>query len=296
MKLRSQVLLILFLFGLAPLIIEQSLNLPMVFSQLELFYHKAHLQNLRADFRDLDQHLASRHETLRLLARLPEFGGLLGRDEVSSDTQLKQRYAEWLNTLLRDRLDIVQVLFLDAAGNARFWVERDPLTQDLVQVRRLKDPPSEDFFQAGLKMQQGGVLTGSIRIDAKAGEVNPSRFMNLQLISPIMPTQALVPESADLPGPVGAVVVNIDIGGLAQAYIDTLWVHDNGDYLQYAGTTPLTSTAFEDYPGLDVIFAKGDLALWEGRNDGQIIWVPLLATERSGPLWVGRRVDSSPID
>lgn len=57
-------------------------NLPFVLDRLEFFYHKAYLQNLRADFRDLDEHLASRHEMLRLLAKLPEPGLILGEQEV----------------------------------------------------------------------------------------------------------------------------------------------------------------------------------------------------------------------
>ena len=45
------------------------------------------MQNLRADFRDLDQHLASRHEMVRLLAKLPDAALLLG--ESIADTELE---------------------------------------------------------------------------------------------------------------------------------------------------------------------------------------------------------------
>jgi hypothetical protein len=58
------------------------INLPLVLERIELFYHKAHIQNLRADFRDLDQHLASRHEMVSLLSKLPEPGVLL--DDITS--------------------------------------------------------------------------------------------------------------------------------------------------------------------------------------------------------------------
>ena len=67
MKLRTQLLLFLFLFGFAPLTAMVASSLPFVLERLQLFYHKAHLQNLRADFRDLDEYLASRHEMVRLL-------------------------------------------------------------------------------------------------------------------------------------------------------------------------------------------------------------------------------------
>ncbi|MCG7960700.1 MAG: hypothetical protein JAY69_16740, partial [Candidatus Thiodiazotropha taylori] len=68
MKLRTKILIALFLFGFAPLTAMVLTNLPFVLERLEFFYHKAYLQNLRADFRDLDEHLASRNEMLRLLA------------------------------------------------------------------------------------------------------------------------------------------------------------------------------------------------------------------------------------
>ncbi|MBP7983890.1 MAG: hypothetical protein KAY97_03430, partial [Chromatiaceae bacterium] len=70
MKLRGSILLFLLVFGLTPLLMATAINLPLVLERIALFYQKAYLQNLRADFRDLDQHLASRHEMIRLLAKL----------------------------------------------------------------------------------------------------------------------------------------------------------------------------------------------------------------------------------
>jgi hypothetical protein len=59
-KLRNLILLFLLVFALTPLILAVLINLPLVLDRTALFYQKAYLQNLRADFRDLDQHLASR--------------------------------------------------------------------------------------------------------------------------------------------------------------------------------------------------------------------------------------------
>jgi signal transduction histidine kinase len=93
----------------------------------------------------------------------------------------------------------------------------------------------------------------------------------------------------------GAVVVNVDIGGIARAYRDTYWVHADGTYLGQAATGDGRYTAFADFPGLAALFEARELALWEGPQGERVIWVPLLATEEDGPLWVGRRVDSAPI-
>ena len=65
MKLRSQVFLFLLLLGLTPLLVSVAINIPLVLDRIELFYHKAYLQKLRADFRDLDQHITRRQEIRR---------------------------------------------------------------------------------------------------------------------------------------------------------------------------------------------------------------------------------------
>jgi signal transduction histidine kinase/CheY-like chemotaxis protein len=96
--------------------------------------------------------------------------------------------------------------------------------------------------------------------------------------------------------PIGAVVINLDIGGLARVFQGLLWVHDDGRYLTEVGTDEAASTAFADFPGLDGLFKTGNLNLWKGEDGRQAIWVPLFATTDSGPLWVGRFVDSSPLD
>ncbi|MEW8470902.1 MAG: histidine kinase, partial [Candidatus Thiodiazotropha sp.] len=127
MKIRTQILILLFLFGFAPLTAMVLTNLPFVLDRLEFFYHKAYLQNLRADFRDLDEHLASRHEMLRLLAKLPEPGLILGQQETDEARgqidHARVRYTEWINQILRDHLDIFQILILDLEGKPRFWLE-----------------------------------------------------------------------------------------------------------------------------------------------------------------------------
>ena len=84
MKLRTQISLLLFMFGLVPLLVGFMINLPTIFDRIEALYHKAHLQNLRARFSDLDQHIARRNEMARLLAKMPEPGMLLDADILES--------------------------------------------------------------------------------------------------------------------------------------------------------------------------------------------------------------------
>jgi signal transduction histidine kinase/CheY-like chemotaxis protein len=257
---------------------------------MELFYHKAHLQNLRADFRDLDQHLASRHETVRLLAKLPEPGAILGDADDPEQVDLaRARYTQWINQILQDQLDIIQILFLGDAGRERFWLERDPETQQWRPTTRIPDRPPEDFVRAAARVDAGGVLVSRIRLNPRLGARDPRRLMNLYLISPI-PGQ-----SKGRAGPIGSVAISIDVGGMAEFYRNTLWVNDSGSYLEPSGFDEDRGRAFRDFPGLEDIFARGTLDLWKGPHGQQVLWVPMFLTENSGPLWVGRQVDPSPL-
>jgi signal transduction histidine kinase len=293
-KIRTQILILLFLFGFAPLTAVVLTNLPFVLERLEFFYHKAYLQNLRADFRDLDEHLASRHEMLRLLAKLPEPGLILGQQEGQEGEEqidhARVRYTEWINQILRDHLDIFQILFLDLKGNPRFWLELNGRTQQWEPTIKKPDMPSRDFFNHNILQEHGRVAVSKISLNPDASRKDPRRFMTLRMISPI-----IGPERQERVTPLGAVVINIDVGGMARAYRNTLWVTNDGAYLEERLKGSAEPRAFEDFTGLQAIFENNSLALWEGGQGRQVIWVPLFSTEGSGPLWVGRPVDPSPL-
>ena len=289
MNLRGAILLFLLLFGLTPLVMAVAINLPLVLDRVGLFYQKAYLQNLRADFRDLDQHLASRHEMIRLLAKLPEPGLILGEqgDEAQID-QARARYTGWINQILAEQQDIVQLLFLDDEAQERFWLERDAKTQEWRPTAQLPDRPPEELLGAGLRLPPGEVLVSRIRIDPDAGNRDPRQFMRLSLVSAI----ARAPQAP----PDGLVVMNIDVGGMAQFYRDTFWVTDRGRYLRPGQPWRDEALAFADFPGLEQLFAQQMPGLWRGERGAQIFWVPMFVTEDSRPLWVGRAVDPSPLD
>ncbi len=267
-------------------------SLPFVLDRLELFYHKAHLQNLRADFRDLDEHLASRHEVVRLLAKLPEPSLILGEELQTTDESMDQarvRYTRWVNQILMGHIDIIQILFLDLQGNPRFWLELNPRSQQWEPTLHNPDMPSKEFFQKAVGQEVGGVSVSKISLDPEAGLKDMRRFMTLRLISTIIGRG-----DNNRMTPIGAVVVNVDVGGMANAYRNTLWVTHDGSYLSERLAGDVEPAAFEDFDGLEQIFSEGKLSLWEDKGR-QVIWVPLFMTVDSGPLWVGRAVDPSPV-
>jgi signal transduction histidine kinase/CheY-like chemotaxis protein len=325
-KLRTLILLFLLVFGLTPLILAVLINLPLVLDRTALFYQKAYLQNLRADFRDLDQHLASRNEMIRLLTKLPEPGLILGEEGDADQTDLaRARYTGWINQILGDQRDIIQILFLGPDGDERFWLTRNPQTGRWSPSARPPEAPSPQFVEAGLSLQPGAVLVSRIRIDPGAGGADPRQLMTLSLIGAVGADAAAGPAAPGAgpagagptaPGPavagtpalavppppgggtaaraLGAVVITIDVGGLAQFYRDTLWVNANGSYLR-PGQALGEASAFADFPGLAEIFQEGKLALWRGPRGEELLWVPMFLTEDGSPLWVGRPVDPSPM-
>jgi signal transduction histidine kinase/CheY-like chemotaxis protein len=289
LKLRAYILLFLLIFGLMPLILAALINLPLVLDRTALFYQRAYLQNLRADFRDLDQHLASRHEMIRFLAKLPEPGLILGaRGESDQIDTARARYTTWINQILADQHDVIQILFVDAEGQERFWLVRDARTQEWRPTAQPPQVPNRQFLDAGLQSQPGAVMVSRIRVDALTGGDDPRQLMTLDLVSPIGGEQG-DPEP-------GVVVLTIDVGGLAQFYRNTLWVNHDGSYLRPGQPASGQPEAFETFPGLEAIFAEGKLALWKGGQGRQMLWVPMFLTEDGFPLWVGRVVDPSPLD
>lgn len=294
MKLRSQISLFLLSLGLIPLLLAFIINRPLVFDKLEQFYHKAYLEQLRSDFRDLDQHITRRQEIVRLFAKLPEPGMSLSIAEDMDEEQLdraREDYIDWSNRVLFDQLDITQIIFIGSDGEISLAMHRNIQTGQLESDAQAVDLPGVDFLTAGLKVAPGTVLTSPINLDPTAGKDTPNRFMTLSFITPLI-TASAVDGTPELQG---VVVFKLDVGGLAHFYNGIYWVQDNGEYLtDQPLKDALASTAFSDFPGLQALFRKGELGLWE--NSGQqVFWLPLFTVQGAGPLWVGRSVDKSPV-
>ena len=288
LTLRARILLILVLIGLVPLLFAVTINLPLVLEQVGLFYRHAFLQDLRADFRDLDEHLASRYETVRLLAKLPEPGAVMGTESGTEQSAIdaeRARYTEWINRILADQLDVIHISFLDEQGISRFWLERDPSTRVWNPTANRPPYPRPDLLNAIQENPRIGVLPTPVRVDPDAK--NPAWALTLQLLSPIV--------TEDSTAPIGVVAVTLDIGGLARRDPETLWVHDDGSYLTTPGMPRRTGNAFDSFRGLRERFAAGQIALWDG-GDEVVVWVPLLRTSDDRPLWVARYVDRKPLE
>jgi len=169
-------------------------------------------------------------------------------------------YVDWANQVLFDQRDITQIIFIGSDGQLSLAMSRNPQSGLLESDRRNVGMPTLDFLSAGLKVSQGTVFTSPIDLDPSARERAPNSFMTLGFITPVI-TSSLTDGSPQLRG---VVVFRLDIGGLAHFYNGIYWVQNNGEYLSDGtpGDAP-ASTAFADFPGLDALFARGKLGLWE---------------------------------
>ena len=288
MSLRMRILLFLFLFGLVPLMLAVVINLPLVLERVDLFYRHAFLQNLRADFSDLDQHLASRDASVRLLAKLPEPGALVGNGGGGDQAEIdlaRARYTQWINRILGDERDITEILFLDENGIERFWLERESGSGKWQPTTRRPRGVPPDQVALLLSGRLSNVVLSPLRIDLTADD--PARVFTLQLLSPIASATAGEP-------PIGLVAITLDIAGLVRRDAKTLWVHDDGRYLRLPDLPGREGNAFDDYPGLDRDFKASRVVLWE-KGDKRAIWVPMFRTVDGHTLWVGRPVDDEPL-
>lgn len=284
MSLRSRILLFLFIFALLPLLMAVVINLPLVLERIDSFYRQAFLQNLRADFSDLDEHLANRKASATLLAKLPEPSLLLtesGRSEVLIELD-RARYTEWINRILLAERDIVEIRFLDRDGVERFWLGRDSQTRSWFAKVEPLPPLSEPLLKSIREGAIADVQFSSLRVNPDAQDAE--HVLNLQLAAPV-----------NVEGQnTGAVVITVDISALVRRDLNTHWVLDDGSYLQLPDLPRRDTSAFADFEGLAEDFAARQLLLWE--SDGRRwIWVPMFVTENGNPIWVGREVDSDPL-
>ncbi|MEA3302290.1 MAG: ATP-binding protein [Pseudomonadota bacterium] len=284
MKLRTYILMILLLFALTPMVLLLAFGLPPVLDRLQIFYQQAHLQQLRADFRDLDQHMASRQALTGVVAKLPEPGLIVSTDSTNTQKtgETRLRYTEWINRLFGKSLDIISINFLDENGTARFWLERDKTAKLLKKTPSRPDMPGHAFLTSVLNAGPSAVLVSPIYT---IYDEHQRRLLRLYIASAIR----------DNAGKATAmVIITVDPGGLARAYRDTLWVQNDGSYLYTSKKSP-AGKAFEDFPGLEKILQRGRIGLWSDDEEHRMFWVPMFRTENNEPLWVGRIVDESPL-
>jgi signal transduction histidine kinase len=264
-----------------------------MFDRLEHFYHGAHLQKLRLDFHTLDQHITRRQEMARLLAKFPDPAlnkNAMDADSSISISQKRTTYLGWINQALFNEPDIKEVIFLDSQGEPTFWLLREQNTGIFNPASSHAELSDKVYIESGLSAAPGVVITSPITLQHTSDDFISDRFMTVRFITPVTE-----PVRSGQPKVMGAVMFVLDIGGMAKAYPGIHWVLDNGSYLETPESINSAANAFQDFPGLQLLFEKHEIVLWKHEKQ-QVFWLPFLPSENTGPLWVGRPVDPSPIN
>lgn len=281
MSLRTRILLFLFLFALVPLLMAVVINLPLVLDRVDDYSRQTYLHDLRQDFRDLDQHLASRDANVRLLARLPE-PSLFAPDSKAVQARVdleRVRYTEWVNRILGDESDIFEIRFFDRDADEHFWL----LRSNVNGAWYAPPAPLSGLPDKQLQVIRSGKLKDVAYTPVRVGdEVGAVPLLTLQMMAPIRVEGTYW----------GAVVISLDISNLVTSDTRTRWVMQDGSYLYQPATEKQAGNAFQRYPGLEALFSERKPALWE-HGDQRVIWVPMFVTESGLPLWVGRQADTS---
>ncbi len=283
MRLRTHILSFLFLFAFTPLFLAFIINLPLVLDRFEKFYHSTNLQNLRSDFRDLDQHLASRHELLTLLSELPNTLAFDSQDANSS--QPSTTSISWINRILNDQRDIVLLSYTNENNQQTYSLLRDPETNNwtFTETSPLNlQLPQNQFENPGT---YADAIVSPIFIRPEILQQDPRLFLTLNLSRPIFNQENTLQ---------GGIIMTIDVTDFAAHHQDTIWVRNDGKYL-FSKDISDHHSAFDDYAGIESKFQQAEYFLWADTTGQQTIWVPMLQTDQDQPLWVGRRVDPSPI-
>ena len=301
MRMRTQIFLFLFFFGLMPMLSVVALNLPLVQSKIEVAVRDYQIQSLSTEFIDLGQHIATRQEMVRFLAKVPDPTMLLGdrldekaavEDAAKEDSDSEKQeskhtdlgwFINWVNRMLRGGQDVIEVRFLDNEGNHKLVLTREKVGFPLAPVTGKIAKMNPIYFNTAKMLPIDLSYVGPIKVkETPAGSI-----LTMNMSSAITQTDG---EKA------GVVVIKINVAGMPQRFKNTIWVYNDGRYLRTPGMDAHTSTAFEDFPGLNGVFETVDKGVWQGKTGRQTIWIPLFPTEQSGPIWVGRQVDPSSIE
>ena len=263
MRMRTQIFLFLFFFGLMPMLSVVALNLPLVQSKIEVAVRDYQIQSLSTEFIDLGQHIATRQEMVRFLAKVPDPTMLLGdrldekaavEDAAKEDSDSEKQeskhtdlgwFINWVNRMLRGGQDVIEVRFLDNEGNHKLVLTREKVGFPLAPVTGKIAKMNPIYFNTAKMLPIDLSYVGPIKVkETPAGSI-----LTMNMSSAITQTDG---EKA------GVVVIKINVAGMPQRFKNTIWVYNDGRYLRTPGMDAHTSTAFEDFPGLNGVFETVD--------------------------------------
>mgnify|MGYP001430099270 CR=1 FL=1 len=277
-NLATLVLGFLLVFSFAPLTAFSFFALKSILPQLNAIEEHAELHFMKDELHHLETRIEHYQQMIDFVSQLPAVMEILDHGAsraggIDRETALL-RYTGVLNRAFSRNSDVahIHVLNRDAvvqfslsriAGSTKYQQNQNPvLTVDQESVRKT------------LAMQDKGFLLIPLH-ENQQGE--PHQLL-IRIFTPIRTDGETI----------GVYIADIDMGILTQLFPGMRWVLNDGCYLSEAKGN---ATAFQDFPGLEQIFASEKTAIWNIAGQ-KMAWIPFLAGQKNTiSLWAGKKID-----
>lgn len=280
MSLRSLTIVFLLIFGLTPLAVTITLNLPPVLDQATESIEREKIDQLHHKFIDLNNLLNQRREGLRVLARVPGVLDLVkdaDKAEVSP-AQVKKRLPRLLTRLFQDHEEIERIIIYNREGVPQLAMTRNNGLLASTPEPELADPDRSS--PADLSKPPGHVYLNRILTSA---EDDNGATLSLALNIAVDRKTA------------GHIRMDLNLSLFLHHFPHHLFLREDGRYLVQAGQGETEKNAFADFPGLEEILASGEPAILPLADTADMAFYPIISCPNNNSLWAGMETDTSAI-
>lgn len=292
MRIRTIILLILFLFGAIPLFLLVSYNLPTVLDQYEIAAKEKQLATLERDFLALSDLLQKRKDTLRVFSVSPgsqELVGLPGRQLPFSI--VRKRFGKMMVDWYQNDLDVFRIIMLDNKGQQQLKVERHK--DGLLKVSpdsALENNNHKLFFQDAISMKPGQIHFGDIQV--ATGTKTGGKQIAVQLV---------VPVGSSASGSGGFASIEFDLALFLADFSGHVILRGDGALVDISQNTISTQQSHDFFFRFPLLKAglelQESITVTDRSKKNTMVLMPLIQNRhKKHVLWVGQSVDTSVTD
>ncbi|MBU0942964.1 MAG: PAS domain S-box protein [Proteobacteria bacterium] len=290
MKIRSVIFLIVIVLGLFPLFIMVALNWPQTINRLEYAAESETQAQSLVEFAQLNARIRCLKKSLIRSATLPSaFAAIHDSTNIDTMSGVLKRWFE-------SDEQVQEFTLFNAVGDELLSFHR--VESDLRAAVSAVNHFEHNFFRQSLELIENQVLVNLVGQKTDPFQQTGSDEYELLMSTPVVETGR---------GPIGVMMLRIDLSEFLKNFKESYWVTENGSYLRgcevgVAGPDSVqdlgndSCNAFADFPGLQVTEISDPLIL-SGKNKKKIAWMPLIFNdEHQAVMWVGSQVDESAIE
>ncbi|MBU1231479.1 MAG: PAS domain S-box protein [Proteobacteria bacterium] len=290
MKIRSFIFLIVIVLGLFPLFIMVALNWPKTIERLEYAAESETQAQSHVEFAQLNARIRCLKKSLIRSATLPSaFAAIHDSTNIDTMSGVLKRWFE-------SDEQVQELTLFSGNGDELLSFHREG--PELLAGASVVNHFEHRFFRQSLELDENQVFVNLVGQKTDPFQHTGSDEYELLMSTPVVETGR---------GPIGVMMMRIDMSEFLKNFKDSYWVTENGSYLRGCdASVPApdsvrdmesdTCNAFTEFPGLQVTEISDPLIL-SGKNKKKIAWMPLIFNEEhQAVMWVGSRVDESAIE